>query len=109
MSCKSAQRLRRRLYVKHNGNVPNLSDVPNLERTNTQREIIIPKRRTGKLAPIEKHLGNFSKTSFVPKLTLTEDVKIMETTMTFLENAKVYFDDRNRDSNVTFDAETKGS
>ena len=33
----------------------------------------------------------------------------METTMTFLENAKVYFDDRNRDSNVTFDAETKGS
>ena len=63
MSCKSAQRLRRRLYVKHNGNVPNLSDVPNLERTNTQREIIIPKRRTGKLAPIEKHLGIFSKTS----------------------------------------------
>ena len=59
MSCKSAQRLRRRLYVKHNGNVPNLSDVPNLERTNTQREIIIPKRRTGKLAPIEKHLGTF--------------------------------------------------
>ena len=65
MSCKSAQRLRRRLYVKHNGNVPNLSDVPNLERTNTQREIIIPKRRTGKLAPIEKHLGNFSEILFV--------------------------------------------
>ena len=29
--------------------------------------------------------------------------------MKFVENAKVYFDDRNRDTNVKFEAETKGS
>jgi len=50
MSCKSAKRLQSRLYAKHGKIVP-IIDVPNLTRTNTQREILVPKPRKNAIVP----------------------------------------------------------
>merc|ERR1711935_1230007 len=48
MSCRSAKRLRSRLYVTDKEMASQLK-LPALERTNTQREIVVPKRRHGRL------------------------------------------------------------
>ena len=53
MSCRSAKRLRSRLYVTDKEKASQLK-LPALERSNTQREIVIPKRRHGRLGDSDR-------------------------------------------------------